>query len=51
MPGGFINNNEHLQDAALRELKEETSIKVNIADLKKSIVESKVFDEPNRSLR
>lgn len=51
LPGGFIKQNERLQDAALRELKEETGIKVDKIVLENSIVESKVFDHPGRSLR
>jgi len=51
LPGGFLNQKETILEGALRELKEETGIKVSKEELEKSIVEQKVFDYPERSLR
>ena len=51
MPGGFINQNERIRDAVIRELREETKIKVPNPVLEGSIVEQDVFDDPNRSGR
>jgi bifunctional NMN adenylyltransferase/nudix hydrolase len=51
LPGGFLNQNETTQDGALRELKEETGIKVDKSLLEASIKDQRVFDYPRRSLR
>jgi bifunctional NMN adenylyltransferase/nudix hydrolase len=51
LPGGFLNQNERIQDGMIRELQEETRIKVNEDILRKSIRSSHVFDSPHRSLR
>lgn len=51
LPGGHVNPNETLEDAMIRELLEETKIKVPEKVLRGSIVDSKLFDHPNRSLR
>jgi len=51
LPGGFLNQKETILEGALRELKEETGIKVSKEELEKSIIEQKVFDYPERSLR
>lgn len=51
MPGGFLDQNETLQECAVRELKEETEIDVDVSELKSSVFFSKVFDRPDRSLR
>lgn len=51
LPGGFLEPTETVEDGMIRELKEETKIKVPPAILKSNIQDSKVFDHPNRSLR
>lgn len=51
LPGGFLNQNETMLDGCIRELREETKIKVPAPVLKGSIKWSKTFDAPNRSVR
>lgn len=51
LPGGFLNQKETIREGAIRELKEETGIKVSKELLDSSILEEKVFDHPERSLR
>lgn len=51
LPGGFLNPNETLEDGCVRELLEETKIKVPEVVLRKGITYTKTFDHPARSLR
>jgi bifunctional NMN adenylyltransferase/nudix hydrolase len=53
LPGGYVNANtdKSVEAAMLRELREETMIKVPTPVLKGSIVRSKVFDAVDRSPR
>lgn len=51
LPGGFLNPNELVVDGVIRELKEETRIKVPVPVLKGSIVAQRVFDDVHRSSR
>lgn len=51
LPGGFVNNKETLREATLRELKEETGIKVPDPVLIGSINKVHTYDAPDRSLR
>lgn len=51
LPGGFLNPSEYLVDGVIRELREETKIKVPEPVLRGSIKGTMVFDKPSRSLR
>jgi bifunctional NMN adenylyltransferase/nudix hydrolase len=51
LPGGFINPDESLRTACLRELKEETRLKVPVPVLNGCIQSEAVFDDPHRSER
>jgi len=51
LPGGFLDQGEKIQAGAIRELKEETKIKVHKNELEKMMIDTKIFDHPLRSLR
>jgi bifunctional NMN adenylyltransferase/nudix hydrolase len=49
LPGGFRNQRETFLDCAIRELIEETNVRVPEKVLRGSIVKTELFDDPNRS--
>lgn len=51
LPGGFLDPNETLVEACIRELREETNIDVESSALAQSICATRIFDDPQRSLR
>ncbi len=51
VPGGFIEQRETVYQSALRELKEETQMRLLDGDMKTALKAVHVFDHPDRSLR
>jgi bifunctional NMN adenylyltransferase/nudix hydrolase len=49
LPGGFRNQRETFLDCAIRELQEETNVRVPEKVLRGSIVKTELFDDPSRS--
>ena len=50
LPGGFKNSNETFVDCAIRELIEEANVRIPEKVLRGSIVNTKLFDSPNRGM-
>ena len=51
LPGGFVNQEEGLLESCLRELREETRLRIPVPVLKGSLKGQHVFDHPERSQR
>lgn len=51
LPGGFLSPDETLLESCIRELREETRIKVPAAVLKGNVKDQRTFDAPYRSSR
>lgn len=51
LPGGFLDQDERIVDGVIRELREETKLKVPDPILRGSIKDKEIFDHPKRSLR
>ncbi|MFN3857551.1 MAG: bifunctional nicotinamide-nucleotide adenylyltransferase/Nudix hydroxylase [Caulobacter sp.] len=51
LPGGFVDQQETLLDAAIRELREETRLKLPAPVLRGGLKDQAVFDHPDRSMR
>lgn len=51
LPGGFVEQDEFVVDAAIRELAEETGLGVSEAQLRQAISATQVFDAPFRDMR
>lgn len=51
LPGGFVDPNERVLVAAIRELREETHIGLLDSSIRRSLRGSAVFDHPDRSCR
>lgn len=51
LPGGYLNVEETLEKSCIRELKEETAIKIPRNELAEMIVDHEQFDHPLRDLR
>ena len=51
LPGGYLDAGETLEQSMIRELREETRLKVAVRTLRGSITKREPFDEPHRSSR
>jgi bifunctional NMN adenylyltransferase/nudix hydrolase len=51
LPGGFVEQDEFVIDAAIRELMEETALAVSEDDLRRAMAGTRVYDAPFRDMR